>query len=588
MTNEKEIGPLTNMEQKYTLEGLRIDPSRGEYTFTAFYRAAERYPDRTALVFLGTRFSYRKLRDLVDRFAAALHGLGIRRQDRVLLYLGNSPQWVIANFAVQRLGAVVVPVSPIYTAHELEYMVQDAGVETVLCQDTNYGYVHEVEQRVGLKRVVITTLTELLPAWKVTLGHLLDRIPRGKVARGEHLHRFGDLLRKAPPAPPEVEIDPWRDLCHIMYTGGTTGFPKGVPSNHMTEVSYIQDLIDDILRPHIHEGGDTVLMVNPLYHIMAKGFMIGTGLNLGNTTVLMPVPLVDALLREIERHQIRWMLGVPALYRMILENDRIDQYRVDSLRYCYCGGDVLPGEVFNRWKTLTGASIYQVYGSTEVGHVAYSPITEEPEPTVTGRPLKSYRHLIVDAETLEPTAPGETGELLVTSDANIKSYWNKPAETERSFVRIGDDVYYRTGDFMTVNARGELQFMERTADVIKHKGYRVSASEIEAVLQDNPVVMGACAVGVPDEAVGERIKAIVVLKSDAKGVSGNDLRAWCKERLASYKVPHYIEFRDMLPKSKVGKLLRREIREEERRKMGEPARKERGADQPPAPPSSTP
>lgn len=552
----------------YTLEGLRFDPSLTEYTFSRFYDAVERWPDRTALHFLGTRFSFRRLRELVDRFATALASLGVGHQDRVMLYLGNCPQWIIANFAVQRLGAVVVPVSPIYTAHELEYMVQDAGVETVICQDTNYGYVHEVDAKVGLKRVVITTLTELLPAWKVALGHLLDRIPRGKVARGEHLHRFGDLLRRHPANPPAVDIDPWRDLAHIMYTGGTTGFPKGVPSNHATEVAYLRDVSDDVIAPRVDPAGDAVLMVNPLYHIMAKGFLIAAGLNLGNTAVLMPQPHVDAMLREIERHKIRWLLGVPAMYRMILENEREDQYRLDSLRYCFCGGDVLPGEVFNRWKERTGVPIYQVYGSTEVGHVAYSPTDREPKPTVAGRPLKSYRWRIVDPATLENVPPGEVGEFLVTADFTLKCYWNKPVETARSFVTLEGETYYRTGDYMAVTEDGELQFMERTADIIKHKGYRVSASEIESVLQDHPTVVAACAVGVPDEATGERIKAIVVLKSDAKGVSGNDLRAWCKERLAAYKVPSYIEFRDMLPKSKVGKLLRREIRDEERRKMG--------------------
>lgn len=556
------------MQQKYTLEGIQIDRNKEEYTFTRFFKAAEKYPHRTALVFLGTSFSFRQLRQMVERFAAALSSLGVGHQDRVMLYLTNSPQWVIANFAIQRIGAVTVPVSPIYTAYELEYMVEDAGVQTIIGQDTNFGYIHEVMQSTNIKHVIVTALTELLPTWKVILGHMLDKIPRGKIAKGENIHSFGELLKNAPPSPPQVKIDPWTDLCHIMYTGGTTGFPKGVPSNHMTEVSYIRDLVEDILTPHIREGKDSVLMVNPLYHIMAKGFMIGTGLNLGNTTVLMPVPNVDAMLREIERHKIRWMLGVPALYRMILENDRVDQYRLSSLRYCFCGGDVLPGEVFKRWKALTGSPIYQVYGSTEVGHVAYSSLATEPQPTVTGKPLKSYRCLLIDWATLEPVSPGETGELLVTSDANIKCYWNKPAETEKSFVKIGSDIYYRTGDFMTFTENDELRFMERTADVIKYKGYRIAASEVEAALLDNPVVVGACVVGIPDDAVGERIKAIVVLKSDAKGVSGNELHKWCKERLAHYKIPHYIEFRDMLPKSKVGKLLRREIRDEERRKLG--------------------
>lgn len=556
------------MLTKYTLNGVNPDESQEEYTFTRFFEMAERYPEKTALVFLGTKFTFRRLRDMIDSFANALHHIGIKHQDRVMLYIANTPQWVIANFAIQRIGAVVVPVSPIYTAHELEYMVEDAGVETVICQDTNYGYVHEVDTKIGIKRIIITNLTELLPKWKIALGHLLDKIPSGKVAKGAHIYGFRQLMAKFEPHPPQVHIDPWKDLSHIMYTGGTTGFPKGVPSNHATEVSYIRDVTEDVLKPHIGEGDDTLLMVNPLYHIMAKGLMIAAGLNLGNATILMPQPHVDAMLREISRHKIRWMLGVPTLYRMILENDRIEQYDLSSIRYCYCGGDVLPGEVFNRWKALTGAPIYQVYGATEVGHVAYSPIDGAPQPKVAGKLLKTYKCIIADGETLNPVAPGEVGELLVTSCCNIKSYWNKPDETERSFVRIGEDIYYRTGDFMAFNEKGELCFMERTADVIKFKGYRISASEIEAALQDHPTVVGACAVGIPDEAVGERIKAIVVLKSDAKGVSGNDLRAWCKERLANYKVPHYIEFRDMLPKSKVGKLLRREIRNEEMRKMG--------------------
>jgi long-chain acyl-CoA synthetase len=474
---------------------------------------------------------------------------------------------VIANFAVQRLGAVVVPVSPIYTAHELEYLVDDAGVATVICQDTNFGYVHEVHQRTPLERIIVTTLTEMLPLWKTTLGHLLDKIPRGTVARGEHIYRFGDLLKSATSAPPEVEIDPWRDLAYIMYTGGTTGHPKGVPGNHMTEVGYSQDIMDEVLAPYIREGEDRLLMVNPLYHIMAKGFLIAAGLNYGNTTVLMPIPHVDALLKSIERHEVRWLLGVPTLYRMILESDRVDQYRLDSLRYCYCGGDVLPGEVFNRWRERTGAPIYQVYGSTEVGHVAFARPGAEPQPSVIGKPLRSYDCLVVDPATLEPVLRGEVGELLVTADFNIKSYWNKPEETERSYVEIDDRIYYHMGDFVTLTKDGEIQFMERTADIIKYKGYRVSASEVEAVLQDHATVIGACVVGIADAAVGERIKAIVVLKHDAKGISGNELRKWCKERLAPYKMPHYIEFRDMLPKSKVGKLLRREIRDEERRKV---------------------
>jgi long-chain acyl-CoA synthetase len=199
--------------------------------------------------------------------------------------------------------------------------------------------------------------------------------------------------------------------------------------------------------------------------------------------------------------------------------------------------------------------------------VTYSRIGKEPKPNTIGEPLKSRRCLLVDPDTLEPVPVGETGELLVTPPYTIKEYWKKPEETARSYVKINGDIYYRMGDFVKRDADGDLIYVERSADIIKHKGYRVSASEVEAILQDHPTVVGACVVGVPDVKVGERIKAIVVLKEDARGVGGTELLKWCRERLAPYKVPSYIEFRDMLPKSKVGKLLRREVREEERRKM---------------------
>ncbi len=331
--------------------------------------------------------------------------------------------------------------------------------------------------------------------------------------------------------------------------------------------SYVNDVTEEVAGGYLKEGEDTYIAINPLFHIMALGLFVAIGLNCGNTTVIMPIPQVDAILQAIQKYKTRWILGVPALYRMILENDRLDQYDLSSLKYCYCGGDVLPIEVFKRWKELFGLSIYQVYGSTEAGHVTYSRLDREPELMSIGLPLRSRKCQVVDADTLEPVPVGEIGELVVTSEHTVKNYWNKPEETERSYVQIDGTTYYRMGDFVRQNERGEIQYVERSADIIKYKAYRVSASEIEAVLQDHPTVIGACVVGVPDSKVGERIKAMVVLKEDARGVDASELIKWCRERLAPYKIPQYIEFRDMLPKSKVGKLLRREIREEEKRRI---------------------
>ena len=537
-----------------------------ELTFTRFDQMCERYPDRTAVIYLGEHFSYSRLLDLSERFAGSLVEMGVKKGDRVLIYISNCIQWIIAFLSIQKIGAVIVPVSPIYTSFEIEYMINDSGAETVICLDTNFGYVKEVFSKTELKRAIVTNLVDLLPIWKRYLGILFDKIPHGKVDRDNRVHSFRSLLNHAP-LKSQPKIDPMKDLSYILYTGGTTGFPKGVPGNHIGMTSYVNDVTEDVAGGYLKEGEDVYIAVNPLFHIMALGLLMSVGLNKGNTTLLMPTPQVDAILETIQQYNVRWLLGVPALYRMILENDRLDRYDLSSLTYCYCGGDVLPIEVFNRWEERFGIPIYQVYGSTEAGHVTYSLIDREPKPTTIGFPLKSRECIVVDPETLESVPPGESGELLVTSPYTLKEYWNKPEETEYSYVELNGKVYYRMTDFVSVDTDGELVYVERSADIIKHKAYRVSASEVEAVLQDHPTVIGACVVGGPDPKVGERVKAIVVLKEDARGVGGSELTKWCRDRLASYKVPGYIEFRDMLPKSKVGKLLRREIRDEERRRI---------------------
>jgi long-chain acyl-CoA synthetase len=537
-----------------------------ELTFTRFDRMCKRYPDRTAVIYLGEHFSYSRLLDLSERFAGSLVDMGVKKGDRVLIYISNCIQWVIAFLSIQKIGAVIVPVSPIYTSFEIEYMINDSGAETIICLDTNFGYVKEVFSKTELKRAIVTNLVDLLPIWKRYLGILFDKIPHGKVDRDSRVHSFKSLLNHAP-FKSQVKIDPMKDLSYILYTGGTTGFPKGVPGNHIGMTSYVNDVTEDVAGGYLKEGEDVYIAVNPLFHIMALGLLMAVGLNKGNTTLLMPTPQVDAILETIQQYNVRWLLGVPALYRMILENDRLDRYDLSSLTYCYCGGDVLPIEVFNRWKERFGIPIYQVYGSTEAGHVTYSLIDREPKPTTIGLPLKSRECIVVDPETLEPVPPGESGELLVTSPYTLKEYWNKPEETEYSYVELNGKIFYRMTDFVSQDKDGELVYVERSADIIKHKAYRVSASEVEAILQDHPTVIGACVVGVPDPKVGERVKAIVVMKEDARGVGGAELIKWCRDRLASYKVPGYIEFRDMLPKSKVGKLLRREIRDEERRRI---------------------
>lgn len=528
-------------------------------------RICEECPKKPAIIYLGEKYSYAKLKELIDRFATALYGLGVRENDRVMIYIPNSPQYIIAFFGAQEIGAVPVPVSPIYTPREIVYMTNHAGIETIVCQDTNFGYVREAFSKTCLKRVIVTSLVDFLPWWKRAIGALFDRVPHGGTKADEGVHFFKKLVHKYPARPPKVDINPKEHLAYLMYTSGTLGVPKAVPGTYSTMGIAINDYLE-ATKDCLKKGDEVLLLVLPLFHILGKIATISLSLMQGNTTVLLPVPQVDAILEAIQRHKATLFLGVPTLYRMILENDRLDLYDLSSLRYCWSGGDILPTEVYNRWKQKFGVPIYQMYGSTEIITGALSQLSKMPAPGSLGPPSPSKEVKIVDPDTLELVPLNTAGELLVSSKYIPKAYWNNPEETARSYLQMDDKTWYRTGDYVRMDEDGSLYFVGRRADVIKCKGYRVSAVEIEAVLQDHPAVIEACVVGVLDPKVGERIKAMVVLKEDAKGVGASELTKWCRERLAAYKIPGYIEFRDMLPKSKVGKLLRREIRDEERRK----------------------
>jgi long-chain acyl-CoA synthetase len=538
--------------------------------FSAFEASAERRKDNTAAVYLGTRFSYHKIKDLVDRFAAALRDMGVEPGQKIIIYIPNSIQWVVAWLGIQKIGGVCVPVTPIYTPRDLKYIANDSDAEAIVCADTNFGYVTSVLSETPLQRVIVTKMADLLPWWKRYFGYLFDIIPRGKIAFRENTYSFKKLLSEfgnQAAALPESGRD-GDAIAEILYTGGTTKFPKGVPISHNLFIVSAEEQIraTDSLFP----AEENVIMGNaPLFHIL--GQTCGLSILLaGGTLILQPRINLDAAFDAIQRFKAKTMIGVPALYRMILEHYRLDQYDLSSVAYWFCGGDVLPVEIGKRWQDKFAKTIHQGYGTTETcGGVSMCPVDIENPPKSVGRIVPSKKVKIVDPATLEPVLPGEPGELLVSSEYMVTAYLKKPEETAISFIDLEGTKWYRTADIMSMDEESNLYFVDRTVDTIKHKGYRISASEIESILQEHPAVIGSCVVGIPDEKVGERIKAYVVLKEDIKGITGYELIKWCRQNLVSYKIPQYIEFRDMLPKSKVGKLLRREIRAEEmRRKEG--------------------
>ncbi len=534
---------------------------------TAFEASAEKYADRPALIFLGTRFSYRELRDLVYRFATAASALGIKARDRVLIYLPNSPQWLVAYIGLQKIGAVPVPVSPIYPPYELTYLLNHSQSKTIICADTNFGYVKEVLPKTQVDRIIVTRVADLLPVAKRVFGKMFDKLMKGSIGGGSNVFSFRRLLRKYPPAPPRVEVDPKRNIAHILYTGGTTGFPKGVAHGHLELLSGIVG-IREVYRASIKEAGNTLVMPLPLFHMFSQDMVFALGLHLGNTVVIAPKPNIDAVSAAVQNCQGTLLAGVPSLYRLILENERFDFYDLKSLNYCWSAGDALPDEVSLRWREKVGIPIYQVYGSTECVCISVTSPRGACSPRGVGHLIPTRLAKVLDPETQKAAPPGEGGELLVSSDYSfvLGGYLDNPEETKATFVELDGRTWCKTGDHVRMSSDGEIEFIDRRADLIKHKGYRVSAARVESVLQDHPAVVAACVVGVPDMIAGEQVKAFVILKTDIRGVTAYDLTKHCRERLLPYEVPDYIEFRDMLPKSKVGKLLRREMRDEEQRK----------------------
>ncbi|MBW1837153.1 MAG: acyl--CoA ligase [Deltaproteobacteria bacterium] len=534
--------------------------------FSAFEAVADRRRNHPAVIYLGTRYTYRKLKALAESFAAGLLDNGLQSGQRVVIYVPNSIQWVVAWLGIQRAGGVCVPITPIYTPQDLEYIANDSGAEAIVCADTNFGYVKKILPETKIRMVVVTKMAELLPVWKRAFGLLFDVIPKGNIALGTDIYLMGKLLaayRNRTATLPKVTSN-GDDIAEILYTGGTTKHPKGVPITHDLFLVSADEQIR--VSEHLFPAEENVILGNaPLFHILGQTCSLAT-LLIGGTLMLLPKVNLDAAFDAIQRFKARTMIGVPTLYRMILEHDRIDQYDLSSVDYWYSAGDVLPVDVGKRWKNKFGKSIFQGYGATETcGGVTMCPTDIDNPPKSIGRIVASKKARIVDSLFLKPVKPGEPGELIVSSKYMVASYLNKPEETAEAFIELDGEKWYRTADVVSMDEDGNLYFVDRTVDTIKHKGYRVSASEIEAVLQDHPAVVATCVIGVPDEKVGERIKAYVVLKEDIKGITGYELIKYCRQSMVSYKVPQYIEFRDMLPKSKVGKLLRREIRDEEKR-----------------------
>ncbi|HVL57050.1 MAG TPA: long-chain fatty acid--CoA ligase [Burkholderiaceae bacterium] len=531
-----------------------------------FDQACAAEPQRAALVFHGRSVSYGELHDSVQRLAAALAALGVRKGDRVALYLLNSPQFVIAYFAVLKCGAVVTTISPIYTSHELRYQLRDSGARAIVCQDILHDKV--VRSGAELDLEIVTRIADYLPTLRRMLasGPLARLVPSlnvgaPKIAPAPHRHWLQDLLKRHPPEPPAVPIDPDTDLAALPYTGGTTGNPKGVMLTHRNLVAARTAV--QAAFPQFESGKEVVLAFLPFFHIYGQVAIMLNGLAQRSLLVLFTTPDTEQILAAMERYRATIFYGVPTLYEYLKDHKDTDKVDWRRLKLLVSGADTLHESTMAAWSRRTGSSITEGYGMTETCAASHVNPPGRVKPGSFGVPVPGVDAAIVDPDTGEAVPVGQTGELIVAGPNVMRGYWNHPGETASTFIERAGRRWLRTGDIVRMDDEGYFHFHDRSKDLIKYKGHSVFAKDIEDVLYAHPQVKAAGVIGVPDPAVGQRIKAIVVLQTDARGKVGeDDIRTYCRERLAEYKVPHIVEFRGELPKTDVGKVSRRELREE--------------------------
>ncbi len=531
-----------------------------------FDQRADKYASKTALIFYGNKISYKKLKELIDRFATALADLGVIKGQTVALYLLNCPQYVIAYFAALKVGAKVTPISPVYTSKEVKHQLEDSEAETIICQDILYDNVEKTG--ISLKNVILTNIAEYLPLLKKQLGKSAlgkvygeMHVPTPKYIEEAGLLKFQTLIKKYPPRPPQIEIQPREDIAALPYTGGTTGLPKAAILTHHNIVSLQAQTVS--FWPIFEEGKEVVIAFLPFFHIYGQVVVMLNGLVQGATLVLFTTPDIDDILSAMERYQASGFYGVPTLFEYLKDYEKTDRVNWKRLKLIACGADTLHESTIKDWERRTGTKILEGYGMTETTAVSHSTPYDRPKSGSFGVPIPGVTAAVVDADGTEFKGIDEVGELILHGPNMMQGYWKRPEETKDSIIDIDGKKWLRTGDLVRMDEEGYFHFFDRKRDLIKYKGYSVFARHVEEVLYRHPQIKAAGVVGVPDPKVGQLIKAYVVLQSDARGkISEEEIMEFCRENLAHYKVPKIIEFRGELPKTDVGKVSRRELREE--------------------------
>ena len=519
-------------------------------------------PKHTALIFKGEQMSYGELDQLSDAFGATLFNLGVKKGDRVALLIPNSPQAVIAQLGTWKAGAIVCPINSLYTAAELEFALSEVGAETVVVLTPFYQKVKALQDRCGIKRIITTNIKDYLPPTLRLLFTLLKEKKEGhriQLQAGDY--SMNELLKlNAHAIRPEVAVGP-EDSAILLFSGGTTGVPKAALGTH-------QALLISAMQLHAYaksvlvDWDDPITLCMPMFHIYGNMGMC-TSLVARWPMVLVPNPRdLDDLVETIRKTRPAVLHGVPTLFNGLLNHPAVKAGKVDfkSMKVCYSAAAPLLAETKHRFEALTGGRLLEAYAMTETMLAAVAcPVQGAYKEGSTGVPITDVEVRIVDVNNGEESLPPMgVGEILIRAPQVMVGYWQNPTET----ANILRDGWVYTGDIGYLDEDGYLFIVDRKKDLIKPSGFQVWPREVEEVIATIPAVADVCIAGVPDAAQGEAVKAWIVLK-EGKRASAREIQDYCRTKLVSYKIPKEIEFRDTLPKTLVGKTLRRKLKEEE-------------------------
>jgi long-chain acyl-CoA synthetase len=544
---------------------------------------ARDYPNQPYTIFNDAARTFAQVKDTADRVANFLASRGVGKGDRVAVFLPNLPHYPAIFFGILKAGAVCVTCNPLYTPNELNYQLNDAGAKVVFCMDHPQFYPTTVEavKDTGVETVVICGVKSYLPFLKGFLGGLLGKIPKAETYEPGHLF-FDDVVAEAAPQPPAVDINPVEDLALIIYTGGTTGVPKGAALTHS---NFVYDLTaaSEWIRL-VHEPGSspettrkggfhTFLGVLPWYHSFGMNCALLQACASGSKLICVPDPRAGnppftEVLKIVQKHHPTIMPAVPTIFVAFTNHPHLGDYDLSSLMGCFSGGAPLPPEVCRQFEDKTGAVIFEGYGLSETAPIAtVNPTNQEQRKIGTiGFPIPGTDIKILDIDTGASELPqGEDGEIGICGPQVMQGYWNRPDENEKVFREVDGKRYFLTGDIGHIDDDGYILITDRKKDMVLVGGFNVYPRDVEDILFQHPKVALAAVVGVPDDKSGEMVKAYVQLKP-GETATEQEILEFCKENMAGYKRPKIVEFRDELPVSNVGKILRRVLRDEEQDK----------------------